>query len=106
MVFVYPLDPNTCARGVLAFGEAQVISQAVVFPDVPKGVVAGRPRNGRGDGRGRPASDGNRAGLTSAKKQLARRHRSPGTVGGGDRGCIRTSPPQGPGIDDSEGEVL
>src|SRR5213593_2294517 len=106
MVFVYPLHPNTCAKGVPAFGEAQVISQAVVFPDVAKGVVTGRPRDRRRDGGSRAASDRNRAGITPAKKQLARKDRPPSAVRGGDRGCIRTSPPQGRGIDDSGGDNM
>src|SRR5206468_12539072 len=38
MVFVYPLRPNACAKLVLAFGEAQVVSQAEEFPDVAKRV--------------------------------------------------------------------
>src|SRR2546427_5018347 len=48
-VFVYPLHPNACAEGVPAFGEAQVIGQAVVFIDTEKGVVARHRRDGRRD---------------------------------------------------------
>src|SRR5437879_13820333 len=105
MVFVYPLHPTAGAKVVLAFGEAQVIRQAVVLPDVAKGVVAGRPRDGRRSAGGRAASDDNRTGITlgPGKKQQARRDRPPNSVAGGDRAGIRTNPPHGRAIDDGEG---
>src|SRR5206468_9541406 len=65
MVFVYPLHPSACAEGVLAFGEAQVIGQAVVFSAAKKRVVAGRGRNRRWGDSGCAASDDNLARITS-----------------------------------------
>src|SRR5438876_799977 len=102
MVFVYPLHPTAGAKVVLALGEAQVIRQAVVLPDVAKGVVAGRPRDGRRSAGGRAASDDNRTGITlgPGKKQQARRDRPPNFVAGGDRAGIRTNPRQARGIDE------
>src|SRR5207244_4915899 len=67
MVFVYPLRPNACAEGVLAFGEAQVISQAEEFPDVAKGIDTRRRRDRRGNDGGRAASDDNLPGITRGK---------------------------------------
>ena len=106
MVFVYPLHPNACAEGVFAFGEAQVIRQAVVFPAAKKGVVAGRRRDRRRGDRGRAASDDNLAGITPRKIHQVCRDCRPGTVGFGDRGRSRTNPPQRRGIDDSGGENM
>src|SRR5437879_3362080 len=83
-----------------AFGEAQVIGRGVVLSDTEKGVVAGRRRDGGWGDRGCATSDDNRAGITSLKKHQARRDRSPGTVGGGYLASVRTSPPQGRGVDD------
>src|SRR5438093_12252358 len=67
MVFVYPLHPNACAEGMLASGEAQVISQAEEFPDVAKRVDARRRRDGRRNDGGGAASDDNLSGITRRK---------------------------------------
>src|SRR6266481_8691485 len=98
---MYPLHPNTRAVRVLAFGEAQVIGQAVVFIDTEKGVVARRRRDGRRSNSGRATSDDNRTGITTSKKYQARGDRRPDTVGGGYLTSIRTHPPQSRGIDDT-----
>ena len=106
MVFVYPLHPNACAEGMLAFGEAQVISQAEEFPDVAKRVDARRRRDGRRNDGGGAASDDNLSGITRGKKYQVCGDCRPSAVRLGDRGCIRTDPPQGRGIDHSGGEDM
>src|SRR5436190_12621076 len=98
---MYPLQPNTRAERVLAFSEAQVIGQAVVFIDTGIRVVARRRGDRRWSDRRRATADDNGAGTTSLEKYQILRDRRPETVGCRDRSCIRTNPPQGGGIDDS-----
>src|ERR1700758_3377366 len=103
---MYPLYPNTRAVRMLAFGEAQVIGEAVVFIVTEKGVVAGARRDGCRGRYGRATSEDNRAGIPALEKYQVLRDCRPSTVGGGDHPCYRTNPAQGRGIDDGGGENM
>ena len=91
---------------MLAFSEAQVISDAVVFSDTDKRVGAWRRRNGGRSDCGRAASDDKRSGITPLKKYQACRNRPAKTIGSSDLASIRTNPPQGRGIDDTGGQNM
>ena len=74
---MYPLQPNTRAERVLAFSEAQVIGQAVVFIDTGIRVVARRRGDRRWSDRRRATADDNGARTTTLKKyQILRDCRS------------------------------
>src|SRR5436189_6434621 len=101
MVFVYPLRPNASAESMLASGEAEIVCQAEEFPDVAKGIDTRRRRDRRGNDGGRAASDDNLPGITRGKKYQVCGGCRPSAVRLGDRGGMRTHPPQGRGIHDS-----
>src|ERR1051326_1203755 len=105
-VFVNTLHPNACAVRMLAFGEAQVIGQAVELVYTHKRVDTCGGRGSRWAYGGRATPDGDRTGITSLKKYQVGRDCRPGTVRGIDLACIWTNPPQDRGIDNRRGENM
>src|SRR6266699_3222996 len=91
---------------MLAFGEAQVIGQAVELVYTDKRVDAGGGRDRLWANGGRATPDRNRTGITSLKKYQVGRDRGTGAVRGVNLACIWTNPPQDRRIDDSGGENM